>query len=151
MTRKIIRCINLFLLLIGLCAWGQMAAAQEFTCPISVEVDAPAPVLKSVHAPEWEVSSGNRLLLLDGVGIFSGRPKYRVEQKPEMEKVQNKNVPVWAVNDGYDERGEGYWLSCSYNHEQVLLSQRIPVSAKKCRANYSKDEQGGMLVTLSCQ
>ncbi|PIT53112.1 hypothetical protein BHC44_06520 [Snodgrassella alvi] len=147
-----IRTLSKDLLLSILLGIGQFANAYELVCPESVTVKAARPELK-VTPQHWEVSEHKDMLLtLDGVGVYGGNPLDLAQLKPEPTVVKGKkHYPVWEVDSKLDLDGVGFWLSCSYNHNQVQLTRRIDSTMKVCWAVYSKDSQGGLLAKLKCQ
>lgn len=139
----------LFLFWLGI---GQSAVAYEIICPESVKVKAATPELEIVPQ-NWEVSEYKDILLrLDGAGVYSGKPVDLAQLKPEPTVVKGKkHYPAWEVDSKLDVDGVGFWLSCSYNHNQVQLTRRIDSTMKVCWTVYSKDSQGGLLAKLKCQ
>lgn len=147
-----IRTLSRDLLLSILLGLGQFASAYELVCPESVKVKAATPKLEIVPQ-NWEVSEyKDTLLMLDGIGVYSGKPIDLAQLKPEPTVVKGKkHYPAWEVDSKLDLDGVGFWLSCSYNHNQVQLTRHIDSTMKVCWTVYSKDSQGGLLAKLKCQ
>ena len=62
-----------------------------------------------------------------------------------------KYYPACEVDSKVDLNNVGFWLSCSYNCNQVQLTRRIDSAMKVCWTVYSKNQQGGLLAKLQCQ
>lgn len=139
----------LFLFCLG---FMKSVVAYEIVCPELATIKAATPELKIVPQ-NWEVSEyQDTLLRLDGAGIYSGKPVYLAQLKPKSMVINGKKYyPAWEVGSKLDLNNEGFWLSCSYNHNQVQLTRRIDSAMKVCWTVYSKNQQGGLLAKLQCQ
>ena len=93
-----------------------------FACPDSITVQEQKIAGKNI--PEgFSAFTENVTYWLETVSVYSGEKPERVEPVKSTE-----NSSLWVLED----KGDDYFLGCSYYHTSVMLRKKIPDNFKTC-------------------
>ncbi len=103
---------------------------SQDTCPAEISVSQ---ALRSSPAG-WESVQRDTTARLVAVSIFDGPPKHMADLVPDaMTNPDGHRISKWLLSANSK---RGYWLSCSYDRTNIVLSHAIAPSVSVVEVTY---------------
>lgn len=135
------------LILLGL-IWHTIPAVKAAELRVICPPEIPAADVRIVRAPAgWTSYVTQPGITLNGAGLMYGPPSDMATLQPT--DVGRVNESVWTdMRPGKD----GNWMACFYGeHQDIILSQRLPDSTRECRIVYSQDKFKRAKMDIRCR
>lgn len=147
---------RVFSIIITVLVTGNVAYADwdyTLSCPDSVKIEKRGLDLVDDGSKGWETLDRNNVTLyLDSAQIFIGKPDNRIERKPPPLYIKAPDrLWRWNVRSEIETENIGYWLSCSYNNDEIQRYQRIASHMKRCRVDRTTDPYYRTHIKVSCE